>query len=77
MNKQIIRQVKFYTNKEQTKTIAFLPYGRYFVFTANNSGITSLDLAVSTLFFKASVNVQNATLTAFNSSLENTALIAA
>lgn len=77
MNKQMINQVKFYTNQDQTKTVVFLPYGKYFIFRANNSGVSSLDLAVSTLFFKSNVSTSNATLTAFNTSLESTALIAA
>lgn len=52
MNKQIIKQVRLYTNQDETMTVAFFNHGRYFIFRATNSSVSSIDLAVDTLFCK-------------------------
>jgi hypothetical protein len=75
MNKQVINQVRLYTSKDQTKTIAFFNFGRYFVFEATNSSITSLDLAINTLFVKHNSN-NLITLSDYNTSLEDTQIAA-
>ena len=75
MNKQTIQQVRLYTSKDQTKTVAFFNFGRYFIFESTNSNITSLDLAINTLFVKHTTN-NMITVSDYNSSLENTQVAA-
>lgn len=71
MNKQVINQVRLYTNQDQTVTVAFFNFGKYFKFTANNSQVTSIDLAITTLFVKHVTN-NVITLSDYNTSLEDT-----
>jgi|CXWL01.1.fsa_nt_gi hypothetical protein len=75
MHKQVINQVRLYTNPDQTVTVAFFNHGRYFRFIANNSTVTSIDLAITTLFVKHTTN-NVITLSDYNSSLEDTQIAA-
>jgi len=76
MNKQVINQVRLYTNQDQTVTVAFFNFGKYFRFTANNSTVNSLDLAITTLFVKSTTVNNVITLKQYNASLEDTQIAA-
>lgn len=76
MNKQVINQVRLYTNQDQTVTVAFFNFGKYFKFTASNSTVNSLDLAITTLFAKNTITSNVITLKQYNTSLEDTQIAA-